>query len=53
MTMLFVDPASLARLVTWLAWILLHTLWQGATIAALLWLTLAAFVKEARSRSST
>jgi len=48
MTMLFVDPASRARLVTWLAWILLHTIWQGATIAALLWLTLR-FVQKTRS----
>ena len=48
MTMLIVDPAPLARLVTWLAWILLNTLWQGAAIAALLWLTLR-FLHEARS----
>lgn len=40
MTTPFFDPASHERLVIWLAWILLHAVWQGAVIASLLWLTL-------------
>lgn len=33
---------------TWLAWILLHSLWQGAAVAALLWAVLQ-IVKQSRS----
>ncbi len=38
MTSFFTD--SMAQDVNWLAWILLHTIWQGAVIAAVLWLGL-------------
>lgn len=36
--------------VTWLAWVLTHTIWQGAMIAGVLWLTLL-IVKKSHSHA--